>query len=229
MIRGFLMDDQSKVYRSTEPAAESYMKSCMKDSSHDTEHIYRVLNYALSIAKYEEEVDTEILTIACLLHDIGRSAQFADSSKNHAVVGADKAYKWLIKNGYSEDVAIQVKNCIKTHRYRSKSPPQTLEAKILYDADKIDACGAIGIARSLLYAAEGSVPLYLITDNQDISDGLNDTEPSFMHEYKYKLEQLYDKLYTKRGAEIAAKRKSAAKDFYISVLKEAHECYTHRV
>ena len=214
-------------YRTNNPDAEAYMRSCMIDSSHDMEHVYRVLNYALLIAKHEEGVDIELLTIACLLHDIGRSAQFADSKKNHAVIGAKKAYKWLLKNGYSEDFANKVKRCIKTHRYRSKSAPETIEAKILYDADKIDACGAIGVARALFYAAEGAVPLYSLTDTGDISDGINDTEPSFIHEYKYKLEKLYDKLYTKKGAEIAAKRNPAAEGFYLSVLKEARECYSH--
>ena len=214
------------VYRTNNPDAEAYMRACMIDSSHDMEHVYRVLNYALIIAKHEEGVDIKLLTLACLLHDIGRSAQFADSKKNHADVGAKKAYKWLLKNGYSEDLASKVKSCIKTHRYRTKSIPETIEAKILYDADKIDACGAIGVARALFYAAEGSVPLYSLTDAGDVSDGINDTDPSFIHEYKYKLEKLYDKLYTKKGAEIAAKRNQAAEGFYLSILKEARECYS---
>jgi len=206
-------------------AIETYMQSCMTDSAHDREHIYRVLNYALNIAKHEDGVNIDVLTTACLLHDIGRAEQFSNPAADHAECGAEKAYLWLTVNGYTEEFAEAVKSCIQTHRFRSDNPPRSIEAKILFDADKLDVCGAMGIARTLLYKAHVSEPLYLLDDSGEVLDGANDNEPSFFKEYKFKLVKIYDNFYTKRGAELAAKRKAAAENFYMSLLAEVRECY----
>jgi len=216
----------TNTHRTNLPEVETYMRSQMSDSAHDTEHVYRVLNYALDIAKHDDGVNTELLTVACLLHDIGREEQFADPSVDHAVYGAEKAHKWLIENGYTNEFADSVKSCIRSHRFRSDNPPQSLEAKILFDADKLDVCGAVGIARTLFYKAHTSEPLYSLTKTGEVGDGTNNADPSFFREYKFKLESMYDKFYTKRGLELAAKRQLAAKNFYDSLLAEVRECYS---
>lgn len=77
---------------------ESYMFSCMDDSAHDKEHIYRVLYNALEIAKTEADVDYDILITACLLHDVGRKEQFENPKLCHAMVGAEKAYQFLLEH-----------------------------------------------------------------------------------------------------------------------------------
>ena len=215
--------------RTEYPAVEMYMRSCMTDSAHDMEHVYRVLNYALDIAQHEDGVVRETLYIACLLHDIGRAEQYADPAVDHAIRGAKMAHLWLEENGYSKDFADDVEKCIQAHRFRSKEPPESIEAKILFDADKLDVCGAMGIARTLLYKAIVSEPLYSLTECGEVSDGTNDAEPSFFQEYKFKLEKLYDNFFTKRGAELAEKRRYAAENFYTSLLTEAKECYSHQI
>ena len=129
---------------------ENYMLSCAADSAHDAEHIYRVLYNALEIAKGEEGVDHDVLIAACLLHDIGRKEQLEDPTKCHAMVGSEKAWAFLCANGFSEEFAAQVRHCIQVHRFRKSLPPQTVEAKILFDADKLDVTGALGIARTLM-------------------------------------------------------------------------------
>jgi uncharacterized protein len=202
------------------------MLSCMTDAAHDTEHVYRVLNYALDIARHEPEADVDLLTAACLLHDIGRAEQFADPSVDHAACGAEKARRWLAANGRSERFSAEAGECIRTHRFRSDSPPRSVEAKILFDADKLEACGAMGIARTLAYKALVAEPLYALAGPGEVSDGTSGGERSFLHEYKFKLEKLYDMFYTERGAELAAKRKAAAGDFYAALLAEARECYS---
>lgn len=98
-------------------AIESYMEECMNDSSHDREHVRRVLYGAMDIARYESGVDLDILTAACLLHDIGRAEQFADPRLCHAEVGSEKAYRFLLQTGWSEERAKWVRDCIKTHRF----------------------------------------------------------------------------------------------------------------
>lgn len=210
--------------RETYHLLESYMLSCMKDSAHDKEHIYRVLYNALEIAAAEaaagNAVDKEVLVCACLLHDIGRKEQFEDPSLCHAKVGGEKAYRFLMQNGFDEVFARHVQACITTHRYRREAPPASIEAKILFDADKLDVAGAVGIARTLLYIGEVGEPLYSLLPDGSISDGSGDTEPSFFHEYRYKLEKMYDNFQTEKGAQLAQQRRPAAAAFYEALLRE---------
>lgn len=155
------------------------MLSCMNDSAHDKEHIYRVLYTALDIAAYEQDVDYEILITACLLHDIGRGEQFENPALCHAAVGGDKAFAFLMDCGWTQERARLVKEAIAAHRYRSKNPPVSVEAKILFDADKLDVTGAIGIARTLLYAGETGCPLYTMNSDGSVNDGSGDGEDCF--------------------------------------------------
>ena len=204
---------------------ENYMCACMEDSAHDREHIYRVLYNALEIAKSEAGVDYDILITACLLHDIGRKEQFENPSLCHAMVGAEKAYAFLTGQGFDEAFADQVRCCIQTHRFRKNMPPQSIEAKILFDADKLDVTGAIGIARTLMYKGNVTEPLYTRLPDGTISDGTQDDAPSFFREYKFKLEKLYDKFYTARGAELAQERRAIAAAFYEKMYQEVNEGY----
>lgn len=204
---------------------EDYMLSCMKDSAHDKDHIYRVLYVALDIAGQERDVDYDVLICACLLHDIGRKEQFENPKLCHAAVGSKKAYDFLISNGFNTEYAGNVSSCIKTHRFRTDTQPQSIEAKILFDADKIDATGTLGIARTIFYKGQVSEPLYSLLPNGQVSDGSTDKIPSFFQEYKYKLEGLYSRFYTNRGAEIAAERQTAAKAFYESMVHEVQASY----
>ena len=205
---------------------EAYMIASMDDSAHDKEHVYRVLYNALEIAKAEPEVDYDILIAACLLHDIGRKDQVADPSLCHAEVGSEKAYRFLLEQGLPEDFASHVRHCILTHRFRKNLPPQTIEAKILFDADKLDVTGAIGIARTLLYRGTVLEPLYRLLPDGTISDGTHDIGHSFFREYKFKLEKLYDRFLTEKGAELAKERQAIAAAYYESLYKEVNEGYT---
>lgn len=204
---------------------EKYMLSCMRDSAHDKEHIYRVLYNALTIAKTEGHVDYDVLVVSCLLHDIAREEQFANPKICHAAVGGEKAFHFLVEHGFTADFAEKVKHCIQTHRYRKNNEPQSLEAKILFDADKLDAAGAIGIARTLIYKGIVSEPIYTVTPDGMVSDGASDTVPSFFQEYKYKLEKLYSNFYTRSGKELALKRRDTAVRFYENLLQEVREMY----
>ena len=141
----------------------------------------------------------------------------------HAQAGAEKAYRFLAEHGFPEGFAARVRECIASHRYRKGNRPTTIEAKILFDADKVDVTGAIGIARTLVYKGQVSEPLYTVLPDGSVCDGTGDGGFSFFQEYKYKLEGLYDKFYTARGAEIAAARRQAAEGFYSSMLQEVSE------
>jgi len=203
---------------------ENYMLASMADSAHDAEHVYRVLYNALEIAK-GEKADTDVLIAACLLHDIGRKEQLADPSRCHAQVGSDKAYAFLREQGFGENFAAHVRHCILTHRFRKNLQPQTLEARILFDADKLDVTGAMGIARTLMYKGNVTEPIYTKNPDGTICDGSGDAPASFFREYKFKLEKLYDKFYTARGAELARERQAAAVAFYESLYREIQTGY----
>lgn len=206
--------------KATYEVVDAFMCSEMSDSAHDREHVYRVLHNALEIARTENGVDYDVLLCACLLHDIGRKEQLANPTLCHAAVGSEKAYSYLITNGFGEAFAAHVRDCIRTHRFRRNDPPQSLEAKILFDADKLDVVGAIGIARTLEYQGRVSAPMYSRLPDGSVSDGTGDTVPSFFREYKFKLEKLYDRFYTQKGAELAAGRRDAAQRFYEDLLME---------
>lgn len=207
--------------KETYDCIEKYMLECMTDSAHDREHVYRVLYAALDIASYEKPDDMDVLIAACLLHDIGRAAQNKNPEICHAEHGAGMAYEFLIKSGFKPGFAGHVKECISTHRYRGDNPPASIEAKILFDADKLDAAGAIGIARTLLYQGNISTRLYSVDENGRVLDGTGDREPSFMREYSFKLKNVYDRFYTKRGYELAKQRQATAAAFYEGLLYEA--------
>lgn len=206
---------------------EAYMLECMRDSAHDREHIYRVFYTALDIAESEPSANLEILTAACLLHDIGRPEQFANPELCHAEVGSKKAYEFLIGIGWTEERARHVRDCVYTHRFRSENPPQSIEAKILFDADKIDVSGAVGMARSLMYRSAVGEPLYTLNPDGTISDGSDTDEPSFFREYHFKLKNIYGKFFTERGREIALSRRRAAEEFYNALLSEVKSSEEH--
>lgn len=198
---------------------EKYMLFCMNDGAHDRQHIYRVLYTALDLAD-EYIVDKDALIAAAMLHDIGRDAQFKDPECDHAIVGSEMAYEYLLSIGWNKNRAAHVKACIETHRYRSSNPAVSIEAKILFDADKLDAAGTMGIARTLMYNGIVSQPLYSVDENGNVSSGGIDNEPSFFHEYNWKLKNVYDKFYTSKAKIIAEERRKASIDFYESMYNE---------
>lgn len=204
---------------------ENYMLSCMEDSAHDCEHIYRVLYNALEIAQSEEGVDFDVLIAACLLHDIGRKEQFENPALCHAMVGGEKAHKFLTDQGFDRDFSEKVRHCIQTYRFRRNMQPESMEAKILFDADKLDATGTLGIARTLMYKGNVAEPIYTRLADGSISDGTGDTAPSFFQEYHHKLEKLYGNFYTARGAQLAQERRPIAAAFYESLYREVSSGY----
>jgi uncharacterized protein len=197
---------------------EAHMQLHMKDVTHDRHHIYRVLNAAVDIAGREKDVDMDVLVAACLLHDIGREAQAADLSLCHAHIGGDMAYDFLRTLEWKPHKARHVKDCIQSHRYRRGNPPKSKEAKILFDADKLEAAGAVGIARTFTYGGQVGEPIYILDEDGNITeDGGGADISSFFQEYNYKLIKVYDRFHTKRARKLAMKRRQAAADFYAAL------------
>lgn len=191
---------------------EQYMlKNCSE--AHDREHIYRVLYNALDIANHENNVDIDVLITACMLHDIGRRAEINDKNIDHAEYGSKTAYDWMLQNGFENEFSMKVSECILCHRFRGSNIPKTIEAKILYDSDKLDATGLMGVARTLIYKGAIDEPVYTVKNNV-VQDGTDRENENFFTEYIYKLSKIYNKMTTARGKELALKRKSESENFY---------------
>ncbi len=120
--------------------------------THGYEHVDRVYNTCLHIGQIEG-ADMKILLPAALLHDVAREEQ------SHAEVGAEKAKPILQRYGYSPDKIEEITNAISTHSFSGKKAPLTLEGKILSDADKLDALGALGVYRTAVYSGEHARPI----------------------------------------------------------------------
>ena len=199
----------------------AYVEEAMAgaDPVHDVQHVTRVLWNALDIGS-EEPIDRDILIAACLLHDIGQPAEMADRRLCHGEVGSRMAYDFLLSLGWPEERSAWVSACILTHRYRTGRIPESLEAKILFDADKLDVTGALGVARTLQYGALlGDEPLYRLDEAGRIQTGSGGM-PSFFQEYDFKLRNLAEGMYTRRGRELARQNQAQADAFYDALLAQ---------
>lgn len=138
---------------------------------------------------------------------------------DHAKEGAEMALHFLLDSGWTGERAQRVSAAIRQHRYRSEEPPESLEAKILFDADKLDVTGAMGIARTLQYQGRMGHPLYHLDAEGAVLPGQKDPEPSFLHEYCFKL-KTYMSFFTRKGTEMAETRKKTAEAYFAALLDE---------
>ena len=193
-------------------------------SAHNLDHVFRVYNLCLLIAKYEDDVDLEVLIPSALLHDIARVEESKDKTGelDHAILGSEIAENILRKLQYEEEKIEKIKHCIISHRFRTGNEPNTIEAKILFDSDKLDAIGASGIARTFMLSGQFGQRL---TINQKLNDYLeqNTVENGRLKdvskhtpfiEYETKFKKIPDKLYTKQAKEIGKERLEFMEEYF---------------
>ena len=201
------------------------VKKKMICPGHNIDHVMRVYSLAITLAE-NEKIDKEILQLATLLHDIGSDLELADESgkTDHAVESARIAKNILQKIGVSNKKIKHIQNCILSHRYKNKHKPETLEAKLLFDADKLDAIGAIGIARSYVWIGKNNAFIYKKVGDlekyakQNLSGKVggriqDKSKHSPQIEFETKLKFLPENMHTKKGKEIAIERLKFYKDF----------------
>ena len=193
------------MYLSSEEARGLYGDA---DSVHDFDHILRVLALAERIAQ-AEGADLVIVRTAALLHDWGR-AEALTVGRNHADVAGERAERFLASRGMPEAQIAAVVHAIVAHRFRAEPHPQTLEARALFDADKLDAIGAIGIARAFAYSGGNSQRLWAPRDVVDVErwerEGDDSGLHTAVHEFVVKLARIKERLYTAEGRRIAEDR-----------------------
>ena len=189
------------------------------NSCHEWEHTERVYNLAMRIGK-KENADLEIVGFAAILHDIARKEQDESNGKVcHAEKGAVLAKEILEKHNFPEEKIKNITHCIEAHRYRNSKNPETKEAKILYDADKLDAIGATGLGRAFSFAGHIGAKVH----NKGVD--LNKTKPysiddTAWREYEVKLKFLKDKMLTNEGKRIAEERHKFMEIFFDRLNRE---------
>ena len=189
--------------------------------SHDWDHTLRVSALCERIGP-AEGADMDILQTAALLHDIGRCRQ--DQSRGavcHAEIGARLAADML--SGSSIPIADRdnIIHCVATHRFRGDAVPATIEAKVLFDADKMDAIGAVGIARAYLFAGEIGARLHNRETDIAATKAYSREDTGF-REYCVKLSKIKDRIITDTGKAMAEKRHAFMEQFFDRFLKEYH-------
>jgi uncharacterized protein len=206
-----------KIEQIKNKAEEHFKKS---KGSHGWDHTLRVYKLCLHIGKIEG-ADMEVLETAALLHDIGRVCE--DESKGkvcHAKMGAKMANDLLLLLGIDKEKTAKIIHCIETHRYRNDKMPESLEAKILFDADKLDSIGAVGIGRAFLFAGEVGAKLH--NKGADIEQTKAYTEDDTAYrEYMVKLRKIRNRMTTSEGKKIAAGRHEYMAGFFDRMDKEA--------
>lgn len=140
-----------------EKEAEKYYSN---EGGHDFAHVKRVLNIAKEIAKTEKNVDLDILTAGVFLHDVARQMEEEGKCKNHAEKGAEMTPIILKKVGFPKEKISQVAYCVRVHRKSKGLKAESIEAKILQDADKIEIFGAVGIARTFAHLSNKGMVLH---------------------------------------------------------------------
>jgi uncharacterized protein len=200
-------------------------------SAHNMDHVDRVYNLCLKLSE-GENVDLDVIKASALLHDIARVKEDMDSTgkTDHAVLGSNMAEQILKKLNFPNDKIQHVKDCILTHRYRTGNIPKTLEAEILFDADKLDTIGTIGLARCFVWVGKNNAHIYCkVNLDEYIKDNLcgkingriqDASKHSVNIEYETKLKFIVDKLHTKKAKEIGKERIDYFKSFLDRLEKE---------
>jgi uncharacterized protein len=184
------------------------------DAVHDFDHVLRVLRLAERIAR-AEGADLPIVRTAALLHDVGREEAQA-AGVDHAIVAAARAREILTELPPAKVQAVT--HAIAAHRFRTKPEPRTLEARVLFDADKLDAIGAIGVARAFAYGGAHGQRLWAPFTSVDLdrwkARGDDPDTHTPVHEFVVKLSRIKDRLFTPTGRRIAAARHEAMVAFF---------------
>ena len=207
------MDDE--FFEKLKKKAESFFEV---GGSHDFSHTERVYNLALKISE-NEDLDLDVVKASALLHDIARKKEDDKRCNCHAEEGSQMAKELLRELEFPEKKTDRVVYAVRVHRHSGGITPETKEAKILQDADRLDALGAITIARMFSSGGKAGIPLHDPHKRNNIKDykGQKSTFEGFNRKI---LKITPEKFHTKKAREIAKERYSYVEEFLDRFLKE---------
>ncbi|GAB4333268.1 MAG: HD domain-containing protein [Desulfobulbaceae bacterium] len=195
---------------------------CEKEGgSHGPDHSERVYHMALAIGR-RLGARLDILAAAALLHDIGR--RFETESRGgicHAEKSAEMAGPILEELGFSPSDVAAVQHCIRVHRFRNDKVPESLEARILFDADKLDSIGAVGIGRAFLFAGQIGAKLHDAEIDHDRTSPYSNEDTAY-REFQVKMSRVRDQMLTGPGKKLAEQRHRFMEIFFDELNREIY-------
>ncbi len=197
---------------------KDYVKQRMKNSAHDFNHIMRVYKNAKIICK-TEKINDELVLTGVLLHDIISYPKSHKDSRLSSVKSSEKSKTILKKYGYSEKEIKIISDAIRDHSFSRHKTPQTIEGKILQDADRLDAIGAIGIARVFAVGGAEKRPFY-DPDDPFCKKRKPDDQTWTLDHFFQKLLRLELLMNTKSGKKEAKRRTKILKNYLLELKKE---------
>ena len=205
------------IVRGIEEEARKYFEDAV--GSHDFSHVERVRNLALRIGK-KEKADLFVLEIAALLHDVKKKDEMKSKGLFcHAMAGAKTARKILVKYGLDKKTIENVVHSIEAHRNRNNISPDTIEAKVLFDADNIDSIGAVGVGRDYMFAGENGAKFHDPDVDIETTEEYSRDDTAY-REFLINLSKIKDRIITKEGRRIAKGRDKYMVAFFDRVNKE---------
>lgn len=190
----------------------------INDPAHDFDHIMRVFKNAQKICK-KENTDEKLVLSAVLLHDIVSYPKSDKRSKSSSIKSAEKSKKILKKFNFTKEEIQIISDAISDHSFSRNKIPATIEGKILQDADRLDALGAIGIARVFSVGGSEKRSFYNVRDPFCKNRLPDDTVWTLDHFY-HKLLKLESLMNTKSGKIEAKKRTKVMREFLNELKKE---------
>ncbi len=193
--------DLEAIFKSVRSFAQEISK---KDDIHGFKHTERVLKQSLQMGT-NLNANLTVIKIATLLHDIGRNIKNGETGENHAEASANISEEFLCKNNFniSKNDMKNILHSIRSHSFSNDKIPKTLEAKILSDADKLDALGAIGLYRTIGFT---------LLRNGSLDD--------VIEHLKNKIMQLKNRLFLDISKVIAESREKIIINFYNDIKEE---------
>jgi uncharacterized protein len=207
----------ARVLEAVREESRAYFRNAR--GSHDWDHTERVYELCLRIGR-KEKADLEVLKLAALLHDIGREEEDRTNGRVcHARRSADLARPILERLGVPERQRAAVIRCIETHRFRGGVAPDSLEGKILFDADKLDSIGAVGIGRAFLFAGEVGARLHDPNVRVEKTKAYSREDTAY-REYLVKLRSVKDRIFTREGRRMARDRHRFMAEYFNRLNRE---------
>ncbi|MDQ0454193.1 HD domain-containing protein [Rhizobium paknamense] len=188
------------------------------DGSHDLAHLQRVFHNAMRIQALEGG-DADVLAAAVLLHDCVSVEKNSPLRSEASRLAAEKACHVLKDMGWEKERIDQVAHAILTHSFSAGIAPQSVEAKILQDADRLDAIGLMGVARCFYTAGRMKSGLYDPIDPRAADRSLDGSRFALDH-FVEKLLKLSDGFQTETGRRLAKERHESLERFYTDFLRE---------
>jgi uncharacterized protein len=189
---------------------------------HDYDHTLRVMKNAELLLQEEPGADREIVRFAALLHDCARPEEHDSCGKVcHAARGAVIAAELMAEEGLPKEFCHAVTEAVRTHRYRDGIVPETPEGRIVFDADKLDSLGAVGLGRAFLFAGACGARVHNTADEALQSEAYTQEDTAY-REYLVKLRYLPDAMLTPAGRALGAERLKFMETFFEQLDREIY-------